>query len=131
MPPVTMTISRSYVAQAAHHLPFVPPGHKCGRVHGHTYEIEVAITGPIERTLGWVMDFAMLDAIVVDHVVRHLDHRDLNEIITNPTSEEIAWWIWRRLSTYGWPEGISLTRVSIAENAKSRVTLSADVPAHR
>lgn len=133
MPPVTCSIARVYVAQAAHHLPRVPPGHKCGRPHGHTYEIEVEISGRIDLTLGWVMDFAMLDAIVNESIVRHLDHQDLNTVpgLENPTSEEMAWWCWRRLGSYGWPENVSLTRISIAENGRSRVTLSADVPAHR
>lgn len=129
MLPVIATIARGYVIQASHRLPNVPPGHKCGRLHGHTYELTVALTGRCEPTLGWVMDFAMLDAIVNTSVVALLDHRHLNEIegLDNPTSEVLAWWIWRRLASTSLPTGVELARVEIAENDRSRVVLAADV----
>jgi 6-pyruvoyltetrahydropterin/6-carboxytetrahydropterin synthase len=130
MQPVTASIARSYEIQAAHSLPNVPPGHKCGRLHGHTYVLEVELTGRIDPTLGWVLDFAMLDAVVKQLVVSVLDHHHLNEIdgLENPTSEVISWWVWKKLSIFGWPAGVALSRVVISENGHSRVTLRADVP---
>ena len=129
MAPVTASIARTYVVQAAHSLPHVPKGHKCGRLHGHTYGVEVEITGRVDATLGWVVDFALLDAVCDELVVKVLDHRYLNEIegLENPTSEVIAWWIWQRLANYGWPTGVRLSRVAICENDKSIVTLREDV----
>lgn len=130
MLPVTATISRAYVVQASHSLPNVPPGHKCGRCHGHTYEIVVALTGRCEPTLGWVMDFAMLDAIVNTSIVAVLDHHHLNDIdgLENPTSEVLAWWIWKRLASTSLPTGVELSRVEIGENDRSRVVLCGDTP---
>jgi 6-pyruvoyltetrahydropterin/6-carboxytetrahydropterin synthase len=129
MTPVTASIARTYVVQAAHHLPNVPHGHKCGRLHGHTYEIEVEVEGPVDPTLGWVLDFAFLDVIVDQLIVRSLDHRYLNEIegLENPTSEVIAWWIWQRLESTSWGPA-KLMRVAVGENDRSRVTIRADVP---
>lgn len=89
---------RDFRFEAAHSLPNVPEGHKCKRVHGHSYRVAVTIEGEIASGLGWVMDFADVDA-VVDPVIGELDHRMLNELdgLENPTSELLAVWIWRRL----------------------------------
>src|SRR4051812_2257031 len=54
-------LERSYRFEAAHFLPKVPPGHKCARMHGHSYSIDVAIEGEIDPERGWVMDFADID----------------------------------------------------------------------
>ena len=116
-----MRIGRTYTFQSSHQLPHVLPGHKCGRLHGHTYTLEVEITGRREPTLGWLMDYAMLDAIVKSTVIDVLDHRHLNDIdgLENPTSEVIVDWIWDRLSIYGWPGTMSLRRVRVSENGYS------------
>jgi 6-pyruvoyltetrahydropterin/6-carboxytetrahydropterin synthase len=114
-------VGRLYTFQSSHRLPFVLPGHKCGRLHGHTYTLEVEITGTAEPSLGWLMDFAMLDAIVKQLVVDKLDHYHLNEIegLENPTSENLVDWIWFRLSAYGWPSNVNLHRVRVSENGHS------------
>ncbi len=103
--------------EAAHWLPNVPEGHKCRRVHGHSFRGEVAIRGPIDPHLGWVMDFADLKRIV-DPIVSELDHYLLNEIagLENPTSEIVAMWIWKRLA----PQIANLHRVTIEETCTSR-----------
>ena len=125
---IRIRIARTYTFQSAHRLPHVLEGHKCGRLHGHTYLLTVEIEGTREKTLEWVMDFAMLDSIVQSVIVAVLDHRYLNEIegLENPTSENIAWWIWQRLSVYNWPHSIALERVVVAENDRSEVTIRAD-----
>ena len=75
----------------------MPDGHKCSRLHGHTYILEVFVEGEINNK-GWVMDFADVDA-VVKPIIKQLDHYYLNEIsgLENPTSENIAVWIKTRL----------------------------------
>ena len=90
---------RKFSFDSAHSLPNVPEGHKCHRLHGHTFHVEVRVTGPIGETTGWVMDFADLKK-VVNPVIEELDHRYLNEIpgLENPTSELIAVWIWNRIA---------------------------------
>lgn len=89
-------IIRTYHLECAHHLPKVPDGHKCKRVHGHNYKIDLVIGGESDKEKGWILDFAAVDA---EWRVVHelLDHRYLNDIITNPTAEMIAECIAKRL----------------------------------
>ena len=103
--------------EAAHYLPNVATGHKCRRMHGHSFRGEVAVRGPIDPRVGWLIDFADLKQ-VIDPVVVRLDHYLLNEIegLENPTSERIAVWIWQQLA----PSLPQLTRVTIEESCTSR-----------
>lgn len=92
-------IFREFTFEAAHRLPFVPEDHKCSRLHGHSYRVEVRLSGPIGDETGWVVDFAELkQAWKPLHEV--LDHHYLNEVpgLENPTSENLARWIWERLA---------------------------------
>jgi 6-pyruvoyltetrahydropterin/6-carboxytetrahydropterin synthase len=84
--------------EAAHRLPNVPEGHKCARLHGHSFRVEVAVAGPVDPVAGWVMDFADVRA-ACEPIRATLDHHYLNEIdgLGNPTSEVLARWIWTRL----------------------------------
>lgn len=92
-----MVIFREFGFEAAHWLPRVAAGHKCARMHGHSYRFVVSVRGEMDE-LGWVMDFAEMRKIV-DPVVEELDHRCLNEIegLENPTAEAITKWLWDRL----------------------------------
>jgi 6-pyruvoyltetrahydropterin/6-carboxytetrahydropterin synthase len=91
-------IFKQFTVEAAHRLPHVPPGHKCARLHGHSFLIELRVSGPLDPTLGWVMDFADLTA-AFRPIYDQLDHHYLNDIpgLENPTSERLAVWIWERL----------------------------------
>lgn len=93
-----MEIFVTFTFDASHALPNVPPGHKCGRMHGHRFQVEVHVDGPLDERLGWVIDFADLKALC-DPIIEQLDHRDLGEIagLQNPTSENIARWFWQTL----------------------------------
>lgn len=93
-----MEIYKTFTFEAAHHLPNVPKGHKCERLHGHSFRVELRVAGPLGAQSGWVMDFADLDAAFAP-LHRLLDHHYLNEIpgLENPTSEVLACWIWERL----------------------------------
>jgi 6-pyruvoyltetrahydropterin/6-carboxytetrahydropterin synthase len=108
---------RDFRFEAAHFLPKVPEGHKCRRVHGHSFKGEVAVRGPIDPVTGWLMDFADLKR-AVDPVVSRLDHYMLNDIegLDNPTSERLAVWFWQQLSA-AIP---GLHRVTIEETCTSR-----------
>lgn len=93
-----MEIYREFGFESAHRLPNVPPGHKCARLHGHSFRCEVSVRGNVDPRTGWVMDFGEIkDA--AEPIIRELDHQYLNEIagLENPTSENIARWIWTRL----------------------------------
>ena len=95
-----MEIFCEFTFEAAHYLPYVPAGHKCGRLHGHSYRIEVHVEGPVNVAAGWVMDFAEVKAAFAP-LHNRLDHRYLNEVggLGNPTSENLAAWIWDRLAS--------------------------------
>ena len=89
-----MEIFRELTFEAAHRLPNVPPGHKCARLHGHSYRVEVHVAGPVGAATGWVMDFG--DLTDACRPVRdQLDHYYLNDIpgLENPTSEVLARWM--------------------------------------
>ena len=94
-----MEIFKEFTVEAAHRLPHVPAGHKCGRLHGHSFRIEVHVRGSIGAGTGWVIDFADIKAAFCP-LEKQLDHNYLNEIpgLENPTSENLARWIWDRLS---------------------------------
>jgi 6-pyruvoyltetrahydropterin/6-carboxytetrahydropterin synthase len=114
-----MEISREFMIEAAHRLPNVPAGHKCARVHGHSFRIRIVVSGPVGDESGWVMDFADLKE-AFKPVHEALDHRYLNEIegLANPTSENLARWIWERLR----PELPMLSRITVSETSTSGVT---------
>lgn len=94
------TIVHDFVVEAAHYLPNVPPGHRCGRVHGHNYRIELHVCGPVEEPAGWVMDFGELETLARPHLAK-LDHHLLNDVpgLGNPTAENIAGWLWKQLGS--------------------------------
>lgn len=93
-----MEIYKTFTFEAAHLLPNVPPGHKCERLHGHSFRVELRVEGKVGEPSGWVMDFADLEA-AFEPILAVLDHHYLNEIegLENPTSEVLARWIWKRL----------------------------------
>jgi 6-pyruvoyltetrahydropterin/6-carboxytetrahydropterin synthase len=93
-----MEIFKEFHFEAAHRLPNVPEGHKCARLHGHSFHVRVTVAGAVDPRLGWVMDFAELKRAFAPLHDR-LDHRYLNEVegLENPTSEVLAQWIWRQL----------------------------------
>jgi 6-pyruvoyltetrahydropterin/6-carboxytetrahydropterin synthase len=91
-------IFREFTFEAAHRLPNVPEGHKCARLHGHSYRVEVRVGGEVGAETGWVLDFADISA-AFKPLRAMLDHHYLNEVpgLENPTSEVLAKWIWDRL----------------------------------
>lgn len=105
-----MKISQAFKFEAAHFLPGVPTTHRCHRLHGHSYRVEVQLVGPVDAHTGFVVDFFDLEKAFAA-IMDALDHRCLNEVegLANPTAENIAIWIWDRLKP-GLPQ-ISAIRV--------------------
>lgn len=84
------SISKTYTFDAAHHLPNLPDGHKCKRIHGHTYEVEVTLRAPIDQSTGFILDYADLDRCVKP-LIDAFDHQDLNLWFPQgPTAERLA-----------------------------------------
>jgi len=91
-------IFKEFTFESAHRLPHVPEGHKCGRLHGHSFRIAIHLEGAVDPRTGWVRDFAEIKQ-VFQPIYARLDHRYLNDIpgLDNPTSENLARWVWREL----------------------------------
>ena len=110
---MSATIFKEFTFEAAHRLPNVPTGHKCYRLHGHSFRVEVHVTGAVKEPAGWVIDFADISAAFAP-LHDMLDHHYLNEVegLENPTSENLAHWIWNGLAAYGLP---GLSRIVVRE----------------
>lgn len=118
-----MEIWKDFTFEAAHRLPHVPEGHKCGRLHGHSFHVRVYVAGDPDPELGWIVDFADI-AAACDPVIRRLDHYYLNEIdgLENPTSEVIVRWLWDRLRT----RLPNISRIEVRETCTSGCTYSGE-----
>lgn len=103
--------------EAAHLLPHFPEGHKCRRLHGHSFVVEIRVCGEADAHTGCVMDYGDIKA-AAQPFVDSLDHRYLNEIdgLDNPTSEQIAAWIWDRVA----PKLPGLAAVAVDETCTTR-----------
>src|SRR5262245_33146383 len=114
-----MEIYKEFTFEAAHRLPNVPAGHKCARLHGHSFRVTLFVDGPVDEHLGWVMDFADIK-LAFQPILNRLDHNYLNEIpgLENPTSETIARWIWQQLK----PSLKLLSKVIASETCTSGCT---------
>jgi 6-pyruvoyltetrahydropterin/6-carboxytetrahydropterin synthase len=114
-----MLIHKIFQIEAAHRLPNVPAGHKCARLHGHSFRVEVHVEGEPGAHSGWVMDFADIKA-AFQPIHDRLDHHYLNEVegLENPTSEILALWIWRQLK----PTLPALARIVVHETCTSGAT---------
>lgn len=112
-----MDVFREFGFEAAHRLPHVPDGHKCGRLHGHSYRVEVRVRGEVGPASGMVLDFAEIKAAFAP-LHDQLDHRYLNEVdgLDNPTAENLARWIWTRLAA-----ALPLAQVVVRETCTSGV----------
>ena len=111
-----MQIYKDFSIEAAHRLPNVPEGHKCARLHGHSFQVRISVEGPLGEESGWVMDFGDIKAAFAP-IYAQLDHHYLNDIegLENPTSENLAMWIWQQLK----PELPQLSSVRIKETCTS------------
>jgi 6-pyruvoyltetrahydropterin/6-carboxytetrahydropterin synthase len=114
---VNVRLVREFRFEAAHRLPNVPPGHKCARLHGHSFKIDVAVSGSVDPKTGWFLDYDVVDG-AFRPLHDALDHRYLNEIpgLENPTSEFLARWVWDRLL----PALPSLECVTVHETCDAR-----------
>lgn len=120
-PPREASITLDFSFEAAHYLPKVSEGHKCRRLHGHSYRVALTLVGPIDPEFGWVMDFDEIE-VAAAPIVGSLDHRTLNDIagLENPTSELIAVYLYEKLA-HLLP---ALKTVTVFETANARASVS-------
>jgi 6-pyruvoyltetrahydropterin/6-carboxytetrahydropterin synthase len=120
-----MKISQAFRFEAAHHLPKVPETHRCRRLHGHSYRVEVHLEGAVDPATGFVVDFFDVEA-AFSKLLSVLDHSCLNDIkgLENPTAENIAIWIWDRLK----PDLAALSTVRVYETSECWAEYDGDAP---
>lgn len=114
-------LRKTFQFEAAHLLPHLPESHKCRRLHGHSFVVDVVVEGECDPKLGWLMDYADISA-AFKPIHDQLDHYYLNEIpgLENPTSENLAVWIWQRLR----PRLPLLKEIIVAETCMSKCVYS-------
>lgn len=112
-----MEIAYRFGFDAAHHFDHFPPGHPNRSVHGHSFQVEVAIGGTPDPATGFIADFSDLERACAD-LCHALDHRMLNEIngLEKPSLENLAAWIWTALS----PRFPSLARVTVRRDSRGQ-----------
>ena len=120
---MNVELRKTFQFEAAHSLPYLPSDHKCARLHGHSFKVELVVSGECDEKLGWLMDYADITA-AFKPIWEQLDHNHLNKIegLENPTSEVIARWVWRQLKP-GLP---LLVAVEVAETCNARCIYSGD-----
>lgn len=120
-----MNVFKEFTFEAAHRLPNVPEGHKCARLHGHSFRVAIHVEGEVGDDSGWVVDFAEIERAFAP-LRDQLDHRYLNEVdgLDNPTSERVAVWIWERLA----PALSGLDKVVVRETCTAGVEFRGSRP---
>ena len=111
-----MDIYKEFYLESAHWLPHVPEGHKCGRLHGHSFKVIITVSGEPDAHSGWIIDFGDIKAIF-QPLYDRLDHACLNHIdgLENPTSEVLSQWIWKQLK----PKLPLLSQIEVCETCTS------------
>ena len=119
-----VTLSRTFGFEAAHRLPNVPSDHKCFRMHGHSYRVDVCVAGIVDEATGWLVDFGEIRAFVEPLLRQELDHRTLNDVpgLENPTAERLCAWLWQRIR----PRFPGLSEITVHETCAARCTYRGD-----
>lgn len=131
-PAAVYRIGKSFGFEAAHRLGQLPEHHKCARVHGHSYAVEVTLVGQALSGPGFVVDFAEL-ASVKQYLADTFDHQLINDVVAvEPTSENLARLIFNWCSEkLPLPDGVCVEAVKVSETATSWAEYRMPVPAER
>ncbi|HET9326297.1 MAG TPA: 6-carboxytetrahydropterin synthase QueD [Candidatus Eisenbacteria bacterium] len=117
---VRVELSKTFRFEAAHRLPRVPADHKCHRMHGHSFAVDVVVEGELDQHMGWLVDYADITSVVEPILLNELDHRTLNDVpgLDNPTSERLCEWLWKRFA----PRLPGLAAITVHETCAARCT---------
>jgi len=109
-----MEIACRFGFDAAHRFDMYPDGHQYRNVHGHSFQVEVAIEGEPDPTTGFVADFGELERACAE-IRGALDHRMLNDIdgLSKPSLENLCLFVWRALA----PRFPRLARVTVRRDS--------------
>ena len=110
-------IVKDFRFEAAQTLPCLPDTHKCTKMHGHSFKVEITVKGEVDPKIGWVYDHAQISR-AMNPLMEMLDHSYLNDIegMSNPTIENMAAWFWVRLA----PQLPGLCEIVIHETPSAR-----------
>lgn len=110
------TSTKQFAFEASHQLPDMPPGHQCGRLHGHSYRVEVELASKRLDEHGFVLDYGELK-VFEEYLKARYDHRHLNDLMLYPTAEHLAVtrYDWLLFNFPQWP----VTAVRVSETAKT------------
>ena len=117
-------LTKDFFFESAQTLPKVPPGHKCAKMHGHSFKVEVSVEGEVDADTGWLYDHAQISE-AMNPLVAQLDHAYLNDIpgLENPTIELMAAWFWRKLA----PNAPAFARSSFTRHPSARCSYRGDL----
>lgn len=120
-------VSRQFEFQAAHHLPEMPAGHKCRRLHGHTWICRVWVAGSAASETGIVVDYADIEKAWIREVYAVLDHTLLNDTVPNPTTENVAAWIYARMANAPELESVHVSEIELSEGSRNWTRLRVQI----
>jgi len=110
-----MRVYKWFTFEAAHSLPHMPEGHKCRRLHGHSYKVKITCEGIVEIHSGFLIDYADISALWKERCHKRLDHQNLNDILGDQsTSERLAIWIWKQMECLGCLSGVEVQETPTA-----------------
>ena len=117
MAPMKVRLTKDFTFEAAQTLPCVPDDHKCRRMHGHSFKVEISVEGEVDPKTGWFYDHALIGR-AMKPLIDALDHSYLNEIagLENPTIENMCAWFWEKLS----PQLTGLIEIVLHETPTAR-----------
>ncbi len=118
-----VSLSQQFIFDASHRLAHLPADHPCHNLHGHTYTVIIEVSGEVDETSGFLIDYREIYR-VVKPLIDQLDHRHLNDVpgLEKPTTEIIARWLWQQLK----PSLPILNSISISETPFTRCTYRGD-----
>ncbi len=117
-------ITKSFAFDSAHNL--IRYKGKCEKLHGHTYRLDVTVRGKLSKD-DMVIDFVDLKNIVKNNVIKFLDHSYLNDLIEQPSAENIAFWIWSKLEPLIESNRYRLYELKLWETPTSFVTFRGEI----